>query len=682
MGILITVVGNAKPGQAKSLLSVITAIESGTYQDKALTQSDHRIKNTQRQDAIDCKLRRMVVVLDEELLLLYWLRGQDNTFGDDVDEAPRHLTLEQIFWSSDISIPKPISEMTVYLPNTPAKLVPRVLPTKSQVKINIYTLTQLFTEFDKTCKKIITPCGLTEGEKGFEQTKECYLTEIMCAKTIEKTTSLLTKNEKLKAQLKGKMQYVTTDTVKPKVLTPSMYAIDVEPIPPHNRNNREVHLEYLKHLKESVETLREIELLEYVIGTCPKELSKREKKVATTHLNRKKQVTFKEPCKTSNNNTQTHVEQQKVQKTNVPMIPSTGVNSSTKASGSKPRSNTKNNKILPAKSDNKKIVEAYPKNNKSNLKQKNRVDSRISSKRTIINSNSNSVCKTCNKCLIYANHDKCVVKYLKYVRAPPVKNVLSKVKQVWKATGKLFASQPEHISTSEIVITERFSNTSQKPLTRYKRRNKKEKEFYTDIPTTTEKQTIDAFVKYATVIQIIIWYLDSGCSKHMTGNRSWLKNFIKKFIGTIRFGNDHFGTSMGYRDYVIDLEVAYRKHSGYVRDVDGVELLKGCRGSHLYTISVEDMMKSSPIYLLSKASKNKSELWHHQLNHLNFDTIHDLARKDMVRRLPRLKYEKDHLCSACHLGKSKKYSHKPKSENTITEVLHTLYMDLCGPMRV
>ncbi|GKF56698.1 hypothetical protein Tco_0167038 [Tanacetum coccineum] len=69
--------------------------------------------------------------------------------------------------------------MTVYPPNTPAKLVPMVLPTKSQVKINIYTLTQLFTEFEKTCKKRITPCGLTEGERGFEHTKECYLTEVI-----------------------------------------------------------------------------------------------------------------------------------------------------------------------------------------------------------------------------------------------------------------------------------------------------------------------------------------------------------------------------------------------------------------------------------------------------------------------------------------------------------------------
>ncbi|GKA89238.1 putative ribonuclease H-like domain-containing protein [Tanacetum coccineum] len=197
------------------------------------------------------------------------------------------------------------------------------------------------------------------------------------------------------------------------------------------------------------------------------------------------------------------------------------------------------------------------------------------------------------------------------------------------------------------------------------------------------------------VAHIILWYLDSGCSKHMMGDRLRLKNFMKKFIGTVRFGNDHFCAIMGYGDYVIgdsvisrvyyveglghnlfsvrqfcdsDLEIAFRKHSCYVRDTDGVELIKGSRGSNLYIISVEDMMKSSPICMLSKASKNKSWLWHCRLNHLNFSTINDLARKDLVRGLPRLKFEKDYLCSACQLGKSKKHTHKPKSENTNLEV--------------
>nr|GEW66416.1 retrovirus-related Pol polyprotein from transposon TNT 1-94 [Tanacetum cinerariifolium] len=74
---------------------------------------------------------------------------------------------------------RPIKALTVYPPNTPATLIPRVLPTKSQVKIHIFTLIQLFLEFDKTCKMWITPTGLTEGENGFEQTKACYLNEVI-----------------------------------------------------------------------------------------------------------------------------------------------------------------------------------------------------------------------------------------------------------------------------------------------------------------------------------------------------------------------------------------------------------------------------------------------------------------------------------------------------------------------
>ncbi|GJV30529.1 retrovirus-related pol polyprotein from transposon TNT 1-94 [Tanacetum coccineum] len=183
------------------------------------------------------------------------------------------------------------------------------------------------------------------------------------------------------------------------------------------------------------------------------------------------------------------------------------------------------------------------------------------------------------------------------------------------------------------------------------------------------------------VVQIVLWYLDSGCSKHMTGDRSRLRNFVKKFIGTVRFGNGHFGAIMGYGDYVIGDSVISR-HTCFVRDLDGVDLIKGSHSTNLYTISVEDMVRSSPICLLSKASKNKSWLWHHRLNHLNFGTLNDLARKDLVRGLPRLKFEKDHLCSACQLGKSKKATHKPKTINTIIEVLHTLHMDLCGPLRV
>nr|GEW12630.1 hypothetical protein [Tanacetum cinerariifolium] len=80
--------------------------------------------------------------------------------------------------------------------------------------------------------------------------------------------------------------------------------------------------------------------------------------------------------------------------------------------------------------------------------------------------------------------------------------------------------------------------------------------------------------------------------------------------------------------------------------------------------------------------KTKSWLWHRRLSHLNFGAINHLARQGLVRGLPKLKFEKDHLCSACAMGKSKKKSHKPKSEDTNQEKLYLLHMDLYGPMRV
>nr|GFC76822.1 retrovirus-related Pol polyprotein from transposon TNT 1-94 [Tanacetum cinerariifolium] len=105
-------------------------------------------------------------------------------------------------------------------------------------------------------------------------------------------------------------------------------------------------------------------------------------------------------------------------------------------------------------------------------------------------------------------------------------------------------------------------------------------------------------------------------------------------------------------------------------------------GNNLYTLSLQDMLASSPIRLLSKASKTKSWLWHRRLSHLNFGAITHLARQGLVRGLPKLKFKKDHLCSACAMGKSTKKTHKPKSKDTNQEKLYLLHMHLCGPMRV
>ncbi|GJR58792.1 integrase, catalytic region, zinc finger, CCHC-type containing protein, partial [Tanacetum coccineum] len=179
------------------------------------------------------------------------------------------------------------------------------------------------------------------------------------------------------------------------------------------------------------------------------------------------------------------------------------------------------------------------------------------------------------------------------------------------------------------------------------------------------------------VIQIILWYLDSGCSKHMTGDCSQLNNFIHKFLEGL--GHNLFSVGQ-FCDS--DLEVAFIKHTCFVRNLEGVDLLLGSRGTNLYSLSIEDMMASYPICLLSKATKTKSWLWHRRLSHLNFGALNHLDRNGLVRGLPRLKLEKDHLCSACAMGKSKKQSHKPKSEDTNQEKLYLLHMDLCGPIRV
>ncbi|GJT68704.1 retrovirus-related pol polyprotein from transposon TNT 1-94 [Tanacetum coccineum] len=324
-----------------------------------------------------------------------------------------------------------------------------------------------------------------EIEKVKQHYKEMFESiKITRTSTNEKTSSLLTQIEDLKAQLEGNLKVATRSSVKTKVLAPGMYAIDVKPIPHPLKNNRSAHLTYINHLKESVETVREIveearvvkpldnalnyacqytklsqELLEYVIGTCPKSFNERDNKAPSTPVTRKKQVTFNDKPGTSSSNTQKHEVHQKVQQTNVPVIHSTGVSSSTRASGSKPRSNTKHNRILPAKSVNNKKVEDHPRTNKSVWTKVNRVDSSISSKRVVINSNSESVCKTCNKCLNSANHEMCVVNILSSVNATPTvkivlnkgkqiwkpkgklsDNSLNKTKQVWKATGKLFAN--------------------------------------------------------------------------------------------------------------------------------------------------------------------------------------------------------------------------------------------------
>ncbi|GJS14028.1 hypothetical protein Tco_0408500 [Tanacetum coccineum] len=707
------------------------------------------------------------------------------------------LTTEQVFWSKDLLKQRAedlktnapplliLPPATMYPPNTPVHLVPRTLLTTSQVNIGMYVITQLFWEFEKTCKKRITPAGITEGERGFEQTKWCYLTKVIPffnllkeqfdevqrslvkevrameaevdqnvidkkCREIERKNLLITNENLIANCIAQDVFYTVTDSalttsrfydlsnaynvamtraiahlnlqLKHQHLKENIenfksksskdvpefdaffelgkrddqiqghkntiplqeqlehfkaenekYAIEVESIPPSQRNNRDVHHHYLNRLRDTLDTLREIveearskrpsdhsldyacvytkrsqELLENVSASCPKARNKRDKVIATTPLTRKKHVTFADPLETSGNNTTNHVKHPTVQKTNVPIIHSTGVSNATKARRSQSKSNKMNDKTLPANSVPEKKVEDHHRKNKSKLSKKNRVDSSTSVRRTVFNTNSNSLCKTCNECIISFNHDKCVENSLKSSKPPPVRKIwrVKQVKQTWKPTGKVFTTVGYHWKPTGRI----FPLGAQCPLTR----NTKPKVVHVKQwkptgrlillggqcplvrPTALNHGTMPADlqgnntpVEYHLVVQIVLWYLDSGYSKHMTGDRLRLRNFVKKFIGTVRFRNDHFGAIIGYGDYVIgdsvismvyyveglghnlffvgqfcdsDLEVAFRKHTCFVRDLDGVDLIKGSRGTKLYTISFGDMMRSSPICLLSKAS--------------------------------------------------------------------------------
>nr|GEY89822.1 hypothetical protein [Tanacetum cinerariifolium] len=177
-----------------------------------------------------------------------------------------------------------------------------------------------------------------------------------------------------------------------------------------------------------------------------------------------------------------------------------------------------------------------------------------------------------------------------------------------------------------------------------------------------------------------------------------------KFMGTIRFENDHVAAILGFGDlqwgnilitrvYFVEglghnlfsvgqfcdsnLKVAFRRNACFVRKLKGVDLLNGDHSTNLYTINLHEMASASPICLMARASSTKSWLWHQRLTHLNFDTINDLGKNDLVSGLPKFKYHKEHICPSCEQGKSKRASHLPKpvqnlrSKDEVLEVIKT-----------
>nr|GFA65990.1 hypothetical protein [Tanacetum cinerariifolium] len=147
------------------------------------------------------------------------------------------------------------------------------------------------------------------------------------------------------------------------------------------------------------------------------------------------------------------------------------------------------------------------------------------------------------------------------------------------------------------------------------------------------------------LVEIVLFIVDSRCSKHMTGNLKLLINFREKFLGTVKFGNDQIASILGYGDL---------KSTCFIRDLKGNDLLTGSRGTDLYSITLQDINCPNPICLMAKATSSQAWLWHRRLSHLNFDTINLLSKNDIVVGLPKLKFVKNHLCSSCELGKAKR----------------------------
>ncbi|GKA01134.1 retrovirus-related pol polyprotein from transposon TNT 1-94 [Tanacetum coccineum] len=132
-----------------------------------------------------------------------------------------------------------------------------------------------------------------------------------------------------------------------------------------------------------------------------------------------------------------------------------------------------------------------------------------------------------------------------------------------------------------------------------------------------------------------------------------------------------------------NLEVAFRQHTCFIRNLEGVDLLTGSRGDNLYTLSLRNIMASSSLLVYSQSVKTKSWLWHRSPISLELWLLQYLARHGLVRGPLRLKFEKVHLCSAWALGKVQRNPHKPNLKIPIKEkTLFCCMMDLCGPMRV
>ncbi|KAJ9556409.1 hypothetical protein OSB04_011023 [Centaurea solstitialis] len=228
-----------------------------------------------------------------------------------------------------------------------------------------------------------------------------------------------------------------------------------------------------------------------------------------------------------------------------------------------------------------------------------------------------------------------------------------------------------------------------------------------DVASTPTALVVSEATEYSVIYEKGIWYLDSGCSKHMTGNKHVLVDFKEEAGPSVKFGGEGRGITRGYGtltngkttfrrvSYVEGLthnllsisqlcdkdhKVSFSKKSCKVKNRHKKIILRGQRSHDVYVINMDTSTEN--VCFMSRASSEINWLWHKRLSHLNFKTINQLSISNLVKGLPENSFVKESLCAACEKGKQTRASFKSKQVSTINYPIHLLHMDLFGPVNI
>ncbi|GJZ21398.1 retrovirus-related pol polyprotein from transposon TNT 1-94 [Tanacetum coccineum] len=177
-----------------------------------------------------------------------------------------------------------------------------------------------------------------------------------------------------------------------------------------------------------------------------------------------------------------------------------------------------------------------------------------------------------------------------------------------------------------------------------------------------------------------IWYLDSGCSRHMTWVKQYLHIYSKESGLKVVFRDNSLGSTEGYVSVNYN-GITFTKTQGTIFNQNNEVVLIASRRRDVYVIDMSSYNEESNACFFFKASNSVNWLWHKRLYHLNFKNINKLAKQNLFAGLPSLTFSKDKPCSPCEKGKHHKASFKTKKLFSINKCLHLLHMDLFGPVK-